>query len=111
MVPDTKTLSDQVKRQMNAPQIHDSWEKTYRTEGNERFFEQAYDHIAKVVNLPAGSRALDIGCGICANSLRLARRGFLVSAADYSEPILEQARANVREKGLEDRITIGREDI
>jgi 2-polyprenyl-3-methyl-5-hydroxy-6-metoxy-1,4-benzoquinol methylase len=104
-------LSDLVKRQMNQPQIHDSWEKTYRTEGNELFFEQAYDRFVGRLGQRPGSLALDIGCGICANSLRLARRGYLVFASDYSEPILAQARDNVERSGLSNRININREDI
>jgi 2-polyprenyl-3-methyl-5-hydroxy-6-metoxy-1,4-benzoquinol methylase len=104
-------ISEQVKRQMNRPQIHESWEKTYRTKGNEQFFEQAYDDIAKRLAQKPNSLALDIGCGIGANSIRLARRDYIVSAADYSEPILEQARENITNQKLSDRITLGREDI
>src|SRR6516165_8944066 len=111
MKPDVQDLSELIKRQMNKPQIHESWETTYRTAGNERFFEQAYDYIVRLLNQPDGSQALDIGCGICANAVRLARRGYYVTAADYSEPILEQARANVDKSQLADRITIRREDI
>ena len=96
---------------MNQPQIHDAWEKNYRSPGNERFFEQAYDDFVRRIDQPPGSRALDIGCGICANSIRLARRGYVVSAADYSEAIIAQARENVSRHQLSDRITIGREDI
>src|SRR5205807_1846010 len=77
----------------------------------EQFFEQAYDDFVKLIGQPRGSRALDIGCGICANSIRLARRGYLVSATDYSEPILIQAHENVSRHQLTDQITIGREDI
>ena len=104
-------MSDQVKRQMNQPQIHASWEKMYRTVENELFFEQAYDDFVRRIGPQPGAHALDIGCGICANSIRLARRGYIVSAADYSEPILVQARDNVSRNQLSDRITIGREDI
>ncbi len=111
MADPLQEISNRVKRQMNQPQIHDSWEKTYRTADNERFFEQAYDDLIRRINQPAGSRALDIGCGICANSIRLARRGYTVSAVDYSEPILVRARENVSRNQLSDRITIGREDI
>ena len=107
----SQNISDDVKRQMNRPQIHDAWEKNYRSSGNERFFEEAYDEFVKHLAQPENSRALDIGCGICANSIRLARRGYIVSAADYSEPILAQARANVAQHGLSDRITPSREDI
>ena len=106
-----RNISEQVKRQMNQPQIHDAWERNYRSFENEQFFEQAYDDFVGRLGQPPGSRALDIGCGICANSLRLARRGYIVSAADYSEPILVEARKNVAQQGLSDRITIGREDI
>jgi 2-polyprenyl-3-methyl-5-hydroxy-6-metoxy-1,4-benzoquinol methylase len=96
---------------MNQPQIHEAWEKTYRTVENEQFFEQAYDDFVGRIGQRAESTALDIGCGICANSIRLARRGYIVSAADYSEPILSEARENVSRNQLSDRITIGREDI
>jgi 2-polyprenyl-3-methyl-5-hydroxy-6-metoxy-1,4-benzoquinol methylase len=107
----SELLSEKVKRQMNKPLIHESWETTYRNEGNERFFEQAYDHIVGVLRQPQDSAALDIGCGICANSVRLARRGYRVVAADYSESILGPAHANVERRGLADRIDIRREDI
>lgn len=111
MADPSQRLSDDVKRQMNQPQIHDAWEKSYRTAENERFFEEAYDAFTRRIALPAGARALDIGCGICANSVRLARRGFVVSAADYSEAILPRAHENVARHGLAERISIGREDI
>jgi 2-polyprenyl-3-methyl-5-hydroxy-6-metoxy-1,4-benzoquinol methylase len=104
-------ISDQVKRQMNQPQIHEVWEKAYRTEGNGRCFELAYDDFVARIAQPKGSLALDIGCGICANSIRLAERGYVVSAADYSESILAAARQNVAHMQLADRITISREDI
>ena len=111
MADSRQDISEQVKRQMNRPQIHDAWEKNYRSPGNERFFEQAYDDFVRRIDQPPGSHALDIGCGICANSIRLARRGYVVSAADYSEPIIAQARENVSRHQLSDRVTIGREDI
>ena len=104
-------ISEQVMRQMNQPQIHDAWEKNYRSLENERFFEQVYDDFVRRIDQPPGSQALDIGCGICANSIRLARRGYVVSAADYSEPIIAQARENVLRLDLSGRIKIGREDI
>ena len=105
------TLGDKVKSQMNRLDIHDVWEDLYRTPGNEELFEDCYDYIVKVVDQPQGSRALDIGCGICANSLRLARRGYEVESGDYSEPILERALENVRKQGLSDHISISRQDI
>ncbi len=104
-------LGEQVKSQMNRIDIHDVWEGIYRTPGNERLFEDCYDYITRLAGHPRDSRALDIGCGICANSLRLARRGYLVESGDYSEPILEQARQNVSAQGQSNRINIRRQDI
>jgi ubiquinone/menaquinone biosynthesis C-methylase UbiE len=111
MTDSLQELSDRVKRQMNQPQIHHSWEKTYRTSEHERFYELAYDHLVERLGQPQGSHALDIGCGICPNSIRLARRGYIVSAGDYSEPIVDRARENVARNQLSDRISITREDI
>ena len=99
-------LSGRVKRQMESPLIHESWESTYRTEAAERLWEQVCDHMVSVLNQPDGSLALDIGCGICANSVRLARRGYRTVAADYSESILERARWNVERNGLVDHIEV-----
>lgn len=43
---------------------------------------------------------LDIGCGPGFFSILLAREGFEVTAVDYSEGMLEQARENFREMGV-----------
>jgi len=45
-------LGTKMKAQMNRTDIHDVWESTYRTAGNERFYEQCYDYIVDTVNLP-----------------------------------------------------------
>ena len=104
-------LSEQVKRQMNRLPIHDSWEASYRTAGNEKTYEVCFDRFVKVLEQPTDSKALDIGCGICANSVRLARRGYRVTGGDYSEVILEPARQNIARHELPDRIAVQREDI
>jgi cyclopropane fatty-acyl-phospholipid synthase-like methyltransferase len=43
--------------------------------------------------------------------MRLARRGFQVLAVDFSETALKKAEAEIRSAGLQDRITLRREDI
>lgn len=104
-------LGERVKAQMNRPDIHDVWEATYRTTGNERLFEQCFDAIVECVQQPKDSLALDIGCGIGANATRLARRGYRVEAGDWSEPILERGRARLAALGLSDRVRMSRQDI
>ena len=54
---------------------------------------------------------LDAGCGTCTHSVRLTRRGFSVRTVDFSESVLEMARAHVRENGLDQRIRLKRADI
>lgn len=51
-------------------------------------------------------RALDLGCGPGANSLRLARLGFRVTLMDASAAMLEIAKRAAHEAGILDRIEI-----
>ena len=55
---------------------------------------------------PQGARgeALDLGCGTGALSVRLARAGWSVSAADNSAAMIQIARESARGEGCEDRI-------
>ena len=54
--------------------------------------------------------ALDLGCGTGALSVRLARAGWSVCAADASEAMIEIARESVRREGCEDRVDFFRLD-
>jgi SAM-dependent methyltransferase len=105
------SLQDQVKELISQPGIHDNWETTYRIDGIERLWEQIYDDFVARIGQPAGSHALDIGCGPCFNSIRLARRGYRVTAADYSEAVLPHAREVLARENLSDAIHPTREDL
>lgn len=100
-----------VENLLARPEMHKQWEHDYRTAENESFYEQAFDYLVETLNPPAGATFLDAGCGSCAHSIRLARRGFNVYAIDFSQSALRMARECVRTKGLEDRITLGRESL
>jgi ubiquinone/menaquinone biosynthesis C-methylase UbiE len=93
------------------PEVHKQWAGGYRTPDNEAFFERAFDLITRELNPPAGATFLDAGCGSCAHTVRLARRGFNVRAVDFSESALEMARAHLKQTGLDERITLQREDL
>ena len=57
--------------------------------------------IEQTLALPAGARLLDIACGLGRHALEFARRGYQVTAFDWSEPFLEQARQKAAEAGVE----------
>lgn len=91
--------------------IHEQWVSTYRTAEAQKFYELAFDDIVTRLGAPPGSLVLDAGCGSCAKSVLLAARGLNVVAVDFSERALELGAATVRHCGLEDRVTLRREDL
>ncbi|HUT59155.1 MAG TPA: class I SAM-dependent methyltransferase [Phycisphaerae bacterium] len=103
--------SGKVQGTLQARDIHCAWEQSYRSAENGGFYEAAFDYIAKVLDAPAGCTFLDAGCGSCAHSVRLAKRGFRVEAIDVSDSALGMARSHVRASGLEDRIRLQRQNI
>lgn len=103
--------SENVEATLQAEDVHLEWEESYRTEKNEKFYEEAFDYVIRVLNPPKGSTFLDVGCGICAHSIRLARRGFCVQATDFSESVLKLAEAQVRSFGLQNKIKLQRENV
>ena len=77
-----------VQNLLARPDMHCQWEGDYRTAANEDFYERAFDSIIDELAPPPGATFLDAGCGPCAHSARLARRGFNVQAVDFSESAL-----------------------
>lgn len=58
------------------------------------------------------SRVLDVGCGVAATPIRIAREhGAKVTAVDIAPLMLERAEANVRAAGLTGLVTVGHGDI
>jgi 2-polyprenyl-3-methyl-5-hydroxy-6-metoxy-1,4-benzoquinol methylase len=91
--------------------VHQLWESGFRSVGNELFYELAFEKILEKVKPLPGSVFLEVGCGPGFHAMRLARRGYKVEAVDFSDAVLDVARANVRAAGLEHLIDIGREDL
>jgi 2-polyprenyl-3-methyl-5-hydroxy-6-metoxy-1,4-benzoquinol methylase len=103
--------SNDIKKTLQKPEIHQQWEDAYRNKECEIFYEQAFDYIASVLHAPNGATILDVGCGIGAHSIRLAKRGFNVLAVDFSDYVLKAAERNLQESGLTDKITLQNENI
>ena len=107
----TDSDSRLVENLLAQPDVHRQWAGGYRTPDNEAFFESAFDLITAELKPPAGATFLDAGCGSCAHTVRLARRGFNVRAVDFSESALEMARGHLKGAGLDERIMLQREDL
>ena len=103
--------SAELERTLAPPGVHRAWEATYRTAENERFFEEAFDAVVRLVGAPAGATFLDAGCGVGSHSRRLASRGFRVVAVDFSESAVAAARENLAARGLSDRVRLERADL
>jgi ubiquinone/menaquinone biosynthesis C-methylase UbiE len=103
--------TEQVKKDLERFDTHQKWISVYRNPEVAPFYELAFDYITSMLRSPRGSRFLDAGCGTCSHSIRLAKRGFRVQAVDFSEAVLEQARAEVKSRELNNIIQIQKEDI
>lgn len=62
------------------------------------------------LSLPAGTSALELGCGAGLASVALAERGFDVQATDVVDVMMERARDRVARAGLADHVRIERAD-
>ena len=103
--------SSDVKKTLSNPGVHQGWEAKFRTSANEKFFERAFDDIAATLGVEDNATILDAGCGPCRHSLRLAARGFDVTAIDYSEYVIDQAKQQIRDSGYADKIQLQKDDI
>jgi SAM-dependent methyltransferase len=59
------------------------------------------DRLTKMLKPRGDERVLDMACGNGRHALELTRRGFEVVGVELSEPLLEVARADAEEAGLE----------
>jgi ubiquinone/menaquinone biosynthesis C-methylase UbiE len=103
--------SSEVESLLKKPAIHQKWRDHYGNPENQAFYDRAFARITKVLNAPVRSIILDAGCGSCGHSIRLANRGFLVHALDFSEPALTKGRLNVSANQLTQQITIQRANL
>lgn len=63
--------------------------------------EAEINRALNMLRPPEGARVLDLACGSGRHSLELCRRGFEVVGADISPELLEIARSDATEQGLE----------
>jgi SAM-dependent methyltransferase len=110
-MPESQGNSQLVEDSLARPDIHDEWEGRYREADIRAFQEETFGRLIELIRPASGSRFLDAGCGTGYNAIQLARLGFDVVAADFSEEVLARARENVREAGVEERVELRRENL
>ncbi len=57
--------------------------------------------IIRQMNLPPGSRVLDMGCGVGRHSIQLTRHGYCVTGVDLSEGMLIEAARRASDAGVD----------
>lgn len=66
----------------------------------------AFNYLEPYLTAPAGTPILDAGCGSGRHSIRLANLGFGVTAIDFSDYIVEDAKKYVADLDLQNKITV-----
>ena len=103
-----RTAASQVR--LKQADIHEQWENDYLNPKMDRFYALAFDRIVSELGDPQGKRVLDVGCGYCYHTRRLAERGLTITAVDFSEVALSHARDNLANAGISDQVTLQQAD-
>lgn len=93
------------------PGVHLKWWSDYLDPESGYFYDTAIEFLVSRLGLPAGARVLDAGSGVGDFSIRLARHGLSVTAVDFSDTALAEARGRVDRAGLQRSIDLTKGDL
>jgi cyclopropane fatty-acyl-phospholipid synthase-like methyltransferase len=96
-------LPRQSKERLARADIHEQWQRDYLGPDLDRYYDAAFARIVDELRDSTGKAVLDLGCGYCYHTTRLARSDLAITAADFSEAALAHARETLREAGIADR--------
>ena len=103
-------LPRQSKERLARADIHEQWQRDYLGPELDRYYDAAFVRIVDELRDSTGKQVLDLGCGYCYHTTRLARSDLAITAADFSEAALAHARETLREAGIADRVTLRQAD-
>lgn len=95
---------------LSKPDIHRAWIENLRTDEVNTFGFAALERLLLQTDLRPGAALLDAGCGTGTNSVWLAKRGFKVTGADFSEFALSEAEGEGINYRREDLTALSLED-
>ena len=95
---------------LSKPDIHRAWIENLRTDEVNTFGFAALERVLLQTDLKPDAAVLDAGCGTGTNSVWLAKRGFKVTAADFSEFALSEAEGEGIDYRREDLTALSLED-
>lgn len=91
------------------------WKDLYETQSLEGSIHQLRRSLAMrwilSLELPAGTRVLEVGCGAGLVAIDLARRGYDMDCIDSSTAMVELAAAEASETDVPGRVTVGAGDV
>lgn len=87
------------------------WDEDYYHPISEPLYDKAVNDMLRMMEVQPGATVLDAGCGPGVHSIRIARAGFRVCAADISDRMLAHARQRVTAAGLSEQVTFQRQDL
>jgi ubiquinone/menaquinone biosynthesis C-methylase UbiE len=89
----------------------ESWDRDYYHPIAERYYDQAISKSLQLMGVKPGETVLDAGCGPGVHSLRIARAGCRVCAADISKSMLQEAQTRIGIAGLSSAVEFRQEDL
>jgi ubiquinone/menaquinone biosynthesis C-methylase UbiE len=98
--------SEILQNTLSKPDLHTRWANVYYSGRNNIFYEIAFDYIKKILGSGVGETILDAGCGNGAHSVRLAQRGFKVTAVDFSDEALKLCNENLKIHNLDSKVKV-----
>jgi 2-polyprenyl-3-methyl-5-hydroxy-6-metoxy-1,4-benzoquinol methylase len=90
--------------------IHEQWESDYLNPEMDRFYTLAFDWILETLGDTSGETILDVGCGYCYHTKRLARGHLAITAIDFSEAALARASTTLAQAGIANQVTLQQAD-
>ena len=102
--------SSDLERRLNIHVDRLRWNRKYSAPGFEADWAPDVLLAERLKDLPPG-RALDVACGIGANALFLAKRGYRVDAIDLSDVAIERLRMAASSEGVSDNVHLVLADV